>query len=66
MTERLSQQALCPNAEGSQLLPTPVGSHRIKLSWASIAALGELEEQRATEAARGSPTGASIMRKGAS
>jgi hypothetical protein len=32
----LSRQALCPRADASQLLPIPVGPHRIKFSWASI------------------------------
>jgi hypothetical protein len=27
---------LCPRADASQLLPIPVGPHRIKFSWASI------------------------------
>jgi len=32
----LSRHALWPSAEASQLLPTPVGPHRIKFSCASI------------------------------
>src|SRR5438552_10865928 len=35
-TERLSRQALWPRADESQLLPTPVGPHRIRFSCASI------------------------------
>src|SRR3954453_4936969 len=33
---RLSRQAFWPRAQASQLLPTPVGPHRIRLSCASI------------------------------
>ena len=50
----MSRQALWPSAQASQLLPTPVGPHRIRLSCASIQSpVGELLEQRAIEAARG-------------
>ena len=34
--DRLSRQALWPRADASQLLPIPVGPHRIKFSCASI------------------------------
>jgi hypothetical protein len=54
-TERLSRQAFWPMAQASQLLPTPDGPTKARLSWASIPSPSESFWNKARSTRRKAP-----------